>query len=205
MGIPRSLRAAALVAVAVLLGLLAVQGSYALWNAMVSTAPGAVSAASFTVNLTGSPSGQTTPMTLAGGQSASLALTAQNAVLSPGTATYANVLVGNASDAGGAFSISVTAENATVANTGGGSLAQYVTVNAKTATTTADCAIATGYNTSLATTGLTSAAVPKGGSTVMCFEVKLSTNAPAAVKGQAANITVSLTARQLCGVPSGCP
>jgi hypothetical protein len=196
MGNPRSLRAAALIAVAVLLGLLAVQGSYALWNAMVSTAPGTVSAASFTVNLTGSPSGQATPMTLAGGQSASLALTAQNAVLTPGTATYANVLVGNASDAGGAFSISVTAENATVANTGGGALAQYLTVSAKSAAATADCAVTTNYSP-LTSAGVTSAAVPKGGTTVMCFEVRLSTAAPAAVKGQAANITIPLTARQL--------
>lgn len=204
MGIPRSLRATALVAAAVLLGLLAVQGSYALWNAMVPAAPGTLSAASFTVNLTGSPSGQTTPMTMAGGQSASLALTAQNAVLSPGTSTYADVLVGNASDAGGAFSISVTAENPTVANAGGGSLAQYLSVSAKTAAATADCAITTNY-TPLTSAGLTSGAVPKGGSVVMCFEVKLSTAAPAAVKGQTANITVPLTARQLCGVPTGCP
>jgi hypothetical protein len=139
MGIPRSLRATALIAVAVLLGLLAVQGSYALWNSLVSRAPGTVTAASFTVNLTGTPSGQGTPMTLAGGQSASLALTSQNAVLSPGTATYANVLVGNASDAGGAFSISVTADAPTLVNNAGGSLASYLTVNAKTGTTAADC------------------------------------------------------------------
>jgi hypothetical protein len=196
MGIPRSLRAAALIAVAVLLGLLAVQGSYALWNATVSSAPGAVSAASFTVNLTGTPSGQATPMTLAGGQSASLALNAQTAALTPGTATYAGVLVGNASDAGGAFSISVTAEGPTIANSGGGSLATYLTVSAKTAAATADCSTATNYSP-LTTAGLTSAAVPKGGSTVMCFEVKLSAAAPAAVKGQAVNITIPLTARQL--------
>jgi hypothetical protein len=109
MGIPRSLRAAALIAAAVLLGLLTVQGSYALWNVGTSAAPGTVSAASFTVNLTGSPSGQVTPMTLAGGQAASLALLTQATALTPGTAVYAGALVGNASDAGGVFSIDVTA------------------------------------------------------------------------------------------------
>jgi hypothetical protein len=32
----------------------------------------------------------------------------------------------------------------------------------------------------------------------------MSPTAPATVKGQAVNITLPLTARQLCGVPSGC-
>jgi len=195
---PRALRAAALIAAAVLLGLLTVQGTYALWNAATTGAPGTVQAASFTVNLTGTPSGQATPMTLAGGQSASLALTTQNAVLSPGTATYANVLVGNASDAGGAFSIGVTAGAPTLVNNAGGSLATYLTVNAKTGTTAADCTATTGYSTPLnATSSLTSAAVPKAASIYMCFEVRLSSAAPAAVKGQSVNITIPLTARQL--------
>lgn len=196
MHIPRSLRAAALIAAAVLLGLLAVQGSYALWNRMVSTAPGTITSASFTVNLTGAPSGQTTPMTMADGQSASLALTTQNAVLSPGTATYANTVVANASDAGGVFSIAVTAASPTVTNVGTGSLAQYVTVNAKSAPTVADCAVTTNY-LALSGAGVTSAAVPKGGSTVMCFEVKLSTSATTAVKGQSVTISIPLSARQL--------
>lgn len=78
MGIPRSLRAAALVAAAVLMGLLTVQGTYALWAANASVTPGSVSAASFNVSLTGMPSGQVTNMTLAGGQPASLALTTQS-------------------------------------------------------------------------------------------------------------------------------
>jgi hypothetical protein len=203
MGIPRSLRAAALIAAAVLLGLLTVQGSYALWNVGTSAAPGTVSAASFTVNLTGSPSGQVTPMTLAGGQAASLALLTQATALTPGTAVYAGAHVGNASDAGGMFSIDVTAGAPTVTNAGNGSLSLYLSVGAKTATSTAACATATGY-APLTAAGLTSAAVPKGGSTVLCFEVKLSSAAPATVKGQSVSITIPLTARQLCGVPGGC-
>jgi hypothetical protein len=34
--------------------------------------------------------------------------------------------------------------------------------------------------------------------------VSLSSSAPSTVKGQAVNISLQLTARQLCGVPSGC-
>ncbi|MFP3461350.1 SipW-dependent-type signal peptide-containing protein [Arthrobacter globiformis] len=206
MRVPRALRAAALIAAAVLLGLLAVQGTYALWNAATSAPPGTVQAASFTVNLTGSPSGVSTPMTQANGQAASLSLNSAAASLTPGTSAYASATVTNASDAGGAFSITVTADNANVANVGAGTLAAYLTVNAKIGATTADCSVTSGYNTTLtATTGLTSAAVPKGGSTVLCFQVTLAANAPATVKGQSVNITVPLTARQLCGVPAGCP
>ncbi|MFC9350420.1 SipW-dependent-type signal peptide-containing protein [Arthrobacter sp. NPDC057013] len=206
MRVPRALRAAALIATAVLLGLLAVQGTYALWNAATTAAPGTVQAASFTVNLTGSPSGASSPMTLANGQAAILSLNSTAASLTPGTSAYASATVVNASDAGGTFSISVTAESANVANVGTGTLAASLTVNAKIGATTAECSVTTGYNTALtATTGLSSAAVPKGGSTVVCFQVTLAANAPAAVKGQSATITVPLTARQLCGVPTGCP
>ncbi|MEN8583871.1 hypothetical protein B1A87_013965 [Arthrobacter sp. KBS0703] len=206
MGIPRSLRAAALIAAAVLLGLLTVQGSYALWAANASAAPGSVSAASFNVSLTGLPSGQVTNMTLAGGGAATLALTTSGtplAPLTPGAAVHSSVSATNNSDAGGQFSISVTAGAPTVTNVGGGSLAQYLTVSAKNVATTAECSTTTGY-TQLSPAGLTTAAVPKGATTIICFEVKLSSTAPATVKGQAVSISIPLTATQLCGVPSGC-
>ncbi|MEN8581693.1 hypothetical protein ABFP37_03145 [Burkholderia sp. RS01] len=206
MGIPRSLRAAALIAAAVLLGLLTVQGSYALWNVGTSAAPGSVSAASFNVSLTGLPSGQMTNMTLAGGGAATLALTTSGtplAALTPGTAVHSSASITNNSDAGGQFSISVTAGAPTVTNAGGGTLATYLTLSAKNVATTAECSTTTGY-TQLTPAGLTTAAVPKGATTIICFEVKLSSTAPATVKGQAVSISIPLTAHQLCGVPSGC-
>jgi predicted ribosomally synthesized peptide with SipW-like signal peptide len=206
MGIPRSLRAAALIAAALLLGLLTVQGTYALWAANASATPGSVSAASFNVSLTGLPSGQVTNMTLAGGGAASLALTTSGtplAALTPGAAVRSSVSATNNSDAGGQFSISITAGAPAVTNVGAGSLAQYLTLSAKTAVSSTECNTSTGY-AQLTSAGLTTAAVPKGGSTVVCFEVKLSSTAPATVKGQAVSISIPLTASQLCGVPSGC-
>ncbi|KRE50517.1 hypothetical protein ASG92_09640 [Arthrobacter sp. Soil736] len=206
MGIPRSLRAAALIAAAVLMGLLTVQGSYALWASNASATPGSVSSATFNVSLTGMPSGQVTNMTLADGQAASLALTTQSvalAALAPGAAVHSSVSARNNSDAGGQFSISVTAGAPAVSNVGGGSLAQYLTVSAKNVATAAECNTTTGY-AQLTTAGLTTAAVPKAGTTVVCFEVKLSSTAPSTLKGQAVNISIPLTASQLCGVPSGC-
>ncbi|WP_457963297.1 hypothetical protein M1E17_17885 [Arthrobacter sp. D1-29] len=202
MRMPRMLRTGALIAAAVVLGLLTVQGSYALWNAATAAAPGTVTAASFDVSLTASPSGQATNMSLSGGTPATINLT-QATSLAPGTPVYASVVIGNNSNAGGTFSTSITAGQATVSNTGFGSLAQYVTVSAKFASAVAECSSSTGY-TALTAAGLTSAAVPKAASTVLCFQVSLSSSTSILLKGQTVNISLPITARQLCGVPSGC-
>jgi predicted ribosomally synthesized peptide with SipW-like signal peptide len=91
MRIKRTLQAAGLIAAAVILGLLTVQGTYALWSATAVASPGAVSSASFTVNLTAAPSGQVTTMTLPDGQPANVALTPGSALL-PGTSVMAGWL-----------------------------------------------------------------------------------------------------------------
>ncbi|MFE4833792.1 hypothetical protein ACFRAU_03820 [Arthrobacter sp. NPDC056691] len=201
MGIPRHLRAAALVAAAMLMGLLTVQGSYALWAVAASATPGTATAASFDVSLTGTPTGQVTNMTLPGGQAAIISLNPSTA-LTPGNAVYSSVSAINNSDAGGQFNISVTAGAPVVSNVAGGALATYVTVAARTAATAGTCGT-TNY-LAIPAGGLTSVAVPKGTSATLCFEVRLASNAPATVKGQSVTITIPLTATQLCGVPSGC-
>ncbi|MGN7252756.1 SipW-dependent-type signal peptide-containing protein [Arthrobacter sp. SAFR-014] len=202
MRIRRSLQAAALIAAAVVLGLLTVQGTYALWNATTSTTPGTVSSASFDVKMTATPNSQTTTnMTLANGTSANLAITPTGTFL-PGDSAYGGVVVTNNTNAGGSFNTVITATRETVTSTGDGSLALNVTVNAKRGTSAADCSTTTGY-TVLGVSGLVSPTVPKGGSTVLCFQVTLNSNPPASVKGQAVNISLTLTARQ-CGVPGDC-
>lgn len=206
MRIPRSFRAAALIAAAALLGLLAVQGTYALWSSTAVATPGTVTGADFTVYLLGSPSSQTTAMTLADGQPGTLALTtsaAPAADLLPGTSIYTAVSASNDSNAGGTFSVTLTAGPAALANTGGGALAQYLTVSAATSANATNCSHASGYQ-ALATTTFTSAPIAKGASAVMCFKVQLSSSAPSSVKGQTVNISVPLTANQVCGVPGGC-
>lgn len=202
MRIPRMLRAGALIAATVVLGLLAVQGTYAQWNAGTSAAPGTVTSASFDVSLTASPSGQATNMSLPGGASATINV-GQVTSLAPGTPVYASLVIGNNSNAGGTFSTGITAGQPAVTNVGLGTLAQYVTVSAKFASAVAECNTATGY-APLTAAGLTSAAVPKAASTVLCFQVSLSSSTSVLLKGQAVNISLPLTARQLCGVPSGC-
>jgi len=202
MRIPRMLGAGALIAAAVVLGLLAVQGSYALWNAGTSAAPGSLTSASFDVSLTASPSGQATDMSLPGGVSATVNVGSLTS-LAPGSPVYASLVVANNSNAGGTFNTSISAGQAAVSNVGLGVLAQYVTVSAKFASAVPECYSPAGY-AALTAAGLTSAAVPKATSTVLCFQVSLSSSASMLLKGQAVNISLPLTARQLCGVPSGC-
>ena len=201
MGIPRSLRAAALIAAAVLMGLLTVQGTYALWAANASATPGSVSSASFNVSLTGMPSGQTTNMTLANGTAATLTLSPAG-TLGPGTPVYGGVQVTNNTNAGGQFNTVITAGQPTIANVSGGTLASYISVTAKLATSTAECSNSAGY-LAIGAGGLDSPTVAKNGSTIFCFQASLSSAAPSSVKGQAVNITLPLTARQ-CGVSGGC-
>jgi hypothetical protein len=178
MRIKRSLQAAALTAIAVVLGLVTVQGSYALWNTAATVPPGTVSAASFDVKMTNTANLQAfTNMTLTDGTSANLAITPNGTVIS--------------------------AAQPDIANVNGGTLATYVSVSAKTATNSTECATSTGY-TAISVSGLASPTVAKGSSTIFCFQVSLSSTAPSTVKGQAVTISVPLTARQLCGVPSGC-
>lgn len=206
MRLPRSFRAAALIAAAAFLGLLAVQGTYALWSSTAVATPGTVYGADFTVNLLGTPSGQTTAMTLADGQPGTLALTtsaAPAADLLPGTVSYMALTASNASNAGGTFGITLTAGPAILADTGGGALAQYLTVSAATGANASNCSHATGYQ-ALTTTSFTSSTIAKGGSAVMCFKVQLSPSTPSSVTGQTVSISVPLTASQVCGVPGGC-
>lgn len=201
MRIKRSLQAAALIAAAVLLGLLTVQGSNALWNATVAAQPGTVTAASFDMKMTDTANAQTfTNMTLANGASATLAIT-PGGTLAPGKSVYGGVMVTNTTAAGGTFNTVITTSQATIANAGTGTLASHVTVMAKNTTDPADCGNPANYKS---TAAIASPAVAKNASTYFCVQATLSATAPTSVKGQAVNITLPLTARQECGVPGGC-
>lgn len=202
----RRLQAAALVAVAVVLGLFAVQGTYALWNAVASAVPGTVTSASFDTALQAVNTGATTLMTI-DGKAATLTLSPAG-TLGPGTSVYGGVVVTNNTNAGGQFNTAITAGPPSVVNLNGGALATYITVKAKAALSPTDCSVATGYDAIDVVKGLVSPTVIKGGSTVFCFQVSLSSSTPSSVngqplKGQAVTIQTTLTARQ-CGVPSGC-
>ena len=196
----RRLQAAALIAFAVVLGLFTVQGTYALWSAAASASPGTVTSASFDIALKAVNTSTATYMTI-DGKAATLALSPAG-TLGPGTSVYGGVVVTNNTNAGGQFNTAITAGQPGITNVSDGTLAGYITVNAKVAASPSDCSASTGF-AAVPTAGLVSPAVAKAGSVVFCFQVSLSSGAPLAVKGKAVTIQTTLTARQ-CGVPSGC-
>ncbi|VXC37191.1 hypothetical protein [Arthrobacter sp. 8AJ] len=199
----RRLQAAALTALAVVLGLFTVQGTYALWSAAASASPGIITSASFDMALQAVNTGATTNMTLADGKTSANLTLSPAGTLGPGTSVYGGVVVTNNTNAGGQFNAAITASQPSVANLNGGALATYIIVNAKVAASPTECSTATGY-TAIGAAGLVSPTVAKAGSTVFCFQVSLVSGTPSTVKGQAVTIQTTLTARQLCGVPSGC-
>ncbi|MDQ0768094.1 hypothetical protein QF031_000843 [Pseudarthrobacter defluvii] len=134
----RRLKAAALTAFAVVLGLFTVQGSYALWSAAASASPGTITSASFDVALKAVNTGLLTNMTLTKGTAATLTLSPVG-TLGPGTSVNGGVVVTNNTNAGGQFNTAITAAQPIIANVNGGTLASYVGVNAKTAASSSEC------------------------------------------------------------------
>jgi predicted ribosomally synthesized peptide with SipW-like signal peptide len=192
----RLMKAAGLVLAAVLLGLLAVQGSYALWNQAASANAGTVQAADFRVSLTDTQTSNTTNMTLSDGTAAAIALTTSPAgAVVPGLATYAGVQLGNVTNAGGPFTIRAAIGSTPTVSDAGSGLASYLTVKAVAATSLDQCSSAALYTSALVT-DLPNMTIAKGGTGVFCFQVALSAAIPAALAGSAAGVTIPIVVTQ---------
>ena len=193
------MKAAGLVLAAVILGLLTVQGSYALWNKSVGAAAGTVQAADFRVSLTDTQASTTTDMTLANGTAAAIALstTPVGRVL-PGKSAYAGVQLGNVTNAGGPFTVraTVAAAPAKTDTVPGSGLAAHLTVKAVAATSLAQCSSAALYS-SVLPADLPAVSIAKNATGVFCFQVTLDETTPAGLAGQSAGITIPLVVTQL--------
>lgn len=189
------LKAAGLVLAAVVLGLLTVQGSYALWNTMVPSSAGTVQAADFRVTMTGTQTGNSTDMTSAAGTAASITLSTSSpsGALTPGKSVYAGVQLGNASNAGGVFTIRASVAAPISQNS---ALSPYVSVKSATAATLAQCSEPARY-TSINTGKLPILDIAKAATGVFCFQVTLAATTPANLSGQTAQITVPVLVNQL--------
>ncbi len=192
-----AMKAAGLVLIAVVLAMLTVQGSYALWNKAAGSNGGTVQAADFRISLTDTQAGSVTDMTLSNGTAATLALSSTGVgALLPGQSSYAGVQVNNLTDAGGDFTVRATTTAPVVANNPGSSLAQYITVKAVTAGSLAQCSQPAIYGQA-AVSGTAMVDVAKYGAGVFCFQVTLSATMPASVSGQSAQIAIPVTVNQL--------
>ncbi|MFZ3454183.1 hypothetical protein [Arthrobacter sp. 7Tela_A1] len=182
-----ALKATGLVSGAVLLGLLTVQGTYALWDAAVQATTGNIQAATFNVEMDGGNGSVMMAQPDGSAGTVSLATTALGAV-DAGASVYAGVRLTNHTDAGGEFTLRAAAGQADT-----GSLGSLLTVHQR-AVPGADLNAC--YNPALYTgTAAGSLDIPKHGSGVLCFEVSLA--ATAGAEGQVSTISIPLTVEQI--------
>ncbi|MDJ0314000.1 hypothetical protein [Arthrobacter sp. H35-D1] len=191
----RALKATGLVLIAVVLGLLTVQGSYALWNKAAIAAAGTIQAADFRISLTDTITSVVTDMTLADGTAATLSLSTTPAgVVIPGQSTYAGVELGNETNAGGLFTVRASTSTPVVDNNAGSPLAPYLTLKVVAANSLPQCSSAALYEDASETAETD---IPKQDTGVFCFQVSLADNMPASLSGQSATVAIPITVNQL--------
>ncbi|MFC7861105.1 hypothetical protein [Arthrobacter koreensis] len=187
MAMKAALKGTGLVLCAVLLGLMTVQGTYALWSASAPSAGGSLQAASFNVEMDGGAG--VVMMEQPDGSQGTVGLaTAPLGPVNAGESVYAGVKLTNLTDAGGTFTLAATAGQPVV----GGSLAPLLDIDQR-AVGGADLAACS--NPALFTGPAAPALeLPKGTSGVLCFRVTLS--AAANAEGQTSTISIPLTVEQ---------
>ena len=182
-----ALKATGLVSGAVLLGLLTVQGTYALWNAAVQAAEGSIQAAAFNVEMDGGIG--TVMMAQPDGSQGTVALaTTTLGTVDAGKSVYAGVRLTNHTDAGGEFTVRASAGQADTGSLGGLLSVQQRAVSGSDLNACADPSLYAGTATGHVD-------IPKHGSGVLCFEVSLA--ATASAEGQVSTISVPLTVEQI--------
>lgn len=195
------------VGVALVLGLLGSQGTYALWNTSVTSSGEQVQAADFRVSVANS-AGSNVQMPSALDLSQGVAA----APLFPGQSQFNEVRFGNQSSArpeAGAVQLGVpnrpfARDSASSANRSfAGSLSLKVALGVPAATS---CSAAGGYqdiamsssgNDGEALAGGPSMVLPKDGSTKWCFQTTLAANAPDSAQGRSAVVKVTISADQV--------
>lgn len=183
--------ATALVSAAVLLGLLAVQGTYALWNEVVTVRPGTVQAAEFKIMLSNPYGDEETNMTNAVDTPFYLTdSTLPLADLYPGDSVHASVVISNDTNAGsGTFEV----EAATSAASATGGWTEHFRTRVMTASIPDACSTSSFVDAS----AIKIVTIPQQGSAVLCIEVTLRETAPVDLQGQSVTFTVPLTVTQL--------
>jgi predicted ribosomally synthesized peptide with SipW-like signal peptide len=182
MRVTARLKAAALIGLAVVVGLLGVGGTWALWNAAVPSKAGTVQAANFKITL------NKADMAVSG-MTVQAAPEGPAGPLKPGTSVYAAFTVANHTDAGTPMSVTaaVAAPRITQADTP--ALKNTLTVQVSKPTS-GDCAQATYIAAG------TSATIPQSEFRRFCLRTSLPAGASTAVRDQSAIIAVDVTATQ---------
>jgi predicted ribosomally synthesized peptide with SipW-like signal peptide len=182
MRISTRLKAAALIGLAVVVGLLGVGGTWALWNAAVPSGAGTVQAANFDIRLNGDPTATTITATPESG-----------ALLTPSTPVYARVDVQNASNAGTPMTVAAVMSPPQVMNASTPALGTNLSVRAASTSVSESCADASypASNTSAATT------IVQGSTGRFCLRMSLPEKAaPTGLTEANAKIATTVTVTQ---------
>ncbi|MDJ0317137.1 hypothetical protein [Arthrobacter antibioticus] len=191
-----ALKATGLVLIAVVLGMLTVQGSYALWNKVANANAGSIQAANFQISLTDSVTSTAMNMTSEAGNAATMSLsTTPLGTVIPGQSAYAGVKLGNESDAGGVFTVRAITSAPVIDNNSGSALAQYLGTKVVAATSLDQCSQPSLY--SAATPVTATIDITKGSTGVFCFQTTLAANMPASLTGQSAEVAIPIVVNQL--------
>lgn len=172
----RALKAAGLVLAAVVLGLLTVQGSYALWNAAVSAKAGTVQSSNFSILVNGAEmASMTQPVAL------------NLAELRPGESTYTQVTVKNNVNATSAMRVKPTLTVGAATN----GFAGHLTV--QTVRPAAGQSCETAAYPQAPDLGV----IEKTATASICVRATLAANTPAALLGNSTTVPVTLTVSQM--------
>ena len=199
MRVLKALKATALVAAAIVLGLLTASGAHALWTSVVSVNAGTVQAANFSVLLNG---GATDAEMVTPQGTGTLAL--QTSTLSPlkaGQSAFAGVRITNNTNASGAFTVNARLEGAPVVGDFGGvpGTAQYLEIRSVVAAGITEPSACN--NPALFTAAVAGQApgtdIAKGQAAVICFQATLRADAPPAINGKASVVSIPLAVDQV--------
>ncbi|MCW2131449.1 hypothetical protein [Arthrobacter sp. VKM Ac-2550] len=191
MGTKSLLKASALLAAAVVLGLLAVQGTYALWNKMVPVGAGTIPTADFRVSLTDLSTGVPIDMTDSTGTSALVSLKPTGSP-SPGKPAYAGVRISNVTNAGSDFAVRASTGEVSITNVAPG-LSGLLSVNMQAVLVEKTNCSAEDF-AGTASSGSATANISKNSSAVFCFQILMTGDAPS---GGSARVDVPIIVNQL--------
>lgn len=182
MRIPATLKATALIGLAVLAGLLGVTGTWALWNDAEPSGAGTVQSAAFDIRLNGNPMAAT----------ATMVPETPGATVKPGTPVFATVTVRNTTTAGTPMSVTALMGAPAVVNPSTPGLGTALTARTALAPATGGCAQADYPATN---TGV-STVIAHGDTARFCVRVTLPQNAPATLAQHTATIAATVTVTQ---------
>lgn len=180
-----ALKSTAVVCGAVVAGLLATGGTWALWNTSVTTAAGTVQAADFRITLTGTDS---SPMTLPDGTAATVSMKGGQTELVPDTSVYAEVTIANDTNAGGPFDVQASLGTPSLKGTPE-SLSPWLSTSTAPAPRSGTCSAADYTRDATAT-------ISKGDSAKLCLQVTLDADAPETATRQTATMKIPVKAKQ---------